>query len=77
MLLSDFIKELKHKSLWVDIIDIKPDDVEKEVFTDTVGVLLNYVPYLNTYSKYGVSHIVPQYTYDMKPMMFIYIHEVE
>lgn len=76
MLLADFIKELKHKSLWINIIDQKPDE-DKEVFTDTVGVLLNNVPYLNTYSKYGVNYIVPQYTYDMKPMMFIYIHEVE
>lgn len=76
MLLADFIKELKHKSLWINIIDQKPDE-DKEVFTDTVGVLLNNVPYLNTYSKYGVHDVVPMYSYDMKPMMYIYIYEVE
>ena len=76
MLLADFIKELKHKSLWLNIIDEKPFD-ENTVFVETLGVLLNNVPYLNTYSKYGVNHVVPAYDYNMKPMMFIYIHEVE
>ena len=75
MLLADFIKELKHKSLWLNIIDIKPFE-EKPVFIDTLGVLVYDVKYLNTYSKYGVSHVVPAYDYNMKPMMFIYIHEV-
>ena len=74
MLLSDFIRELKHKSLWVDIIDVKPEE-EKPVFTDTVGVLLNNVPYLNTYSKYSIDHVDCDYTYDMKPTLYIYIYE--
>lgn len=76
MLLADFIKELKHKSLWLNIIDEKPFD-ENPVFVDTLGVLLNYVPYLNTYSKYEVSHVVPTLTYDKKPSLIIYIYEVE
>ena len=77
MLLADFIKELKHKSLWLNIIDEKPFD-KNPVFVDTLGVLLNYVPYLNTYSKYEVSRVVPVLTtYDKKPSLIIYIYEVE
>lgn len=76
MLLSDFIKELKHKSLWVNIIDVKPFE-KKPVFIDTVGVLLHDVKYLNTYSKYTVAYIQAQYTYDMKNSLYIYIQEVE
>ena len=75
MLLSDFIKELKHKSLWLNIIDEKPFE-KHMVFVDTLGVLLNDVPYLNTYSKYEVSRVVPILTYDKKSSLFIYIYEV-
>ena len=75
MLLSDFIKELKHKSLWLNIFDEKPFE-KNMVFVDTLGVLLNDVPYLNTYSKYEVSRVVPILTYDKKSSLFIYIYEV-
>lgn len=74
MLLADFIKELKHKSLWLNIIDVKPEE-DNAVFAGTMGELIHDVKYLNTYSKYGIHDVVPMYSYDMKPMMYIYIYE--
>lgn len=75
MLLSDFIRELKHKSLWLNIIDVKPAE-DKAVYCGTMGELIHDVKYLNTYSKYSVAYIQAQYTYDMKNSLFIYIQEV-
>ena len=75
MLLADFIKELKHKSLWLDIIDMKPEE-NNAVFAGTMGELIHDVTYVNTYNKYGIVTIKANYSYDMKSMLAIYIYEV-
>lgn len=68
MLLGDFIKELKHKSIRIYLVQC-----DKLRFSGTMGELINNVEYIKNYSKWSVDSIIPQYDDNFKAILHIQI----
>lgn len=68
MLLGDFIKELKHKSIWIYL-----NNCDKCKFSGTMGELIHNVEYLNNYSNWSIDNIIPQYDDNFKAILHIQI----
>jgi hypothetical protein len=76
MLLGDFLKELKHSSSWIEIVDIKTSRTEF-VFKGTLGVLKNNIHYQEKWCKYKIFEIKAGYDENMKCEFLIYIYKLE
>lgn len=57
MTLSEFIKELKHNSIWIGILYRNAD---KSLFIDKLGVLIHWVDYPK-YMNRKIISITPMY----------------
>ena len=72
MLLGDFIKELKHNSLNIKLIDLCTSR-EQYLFNGTLGVLKNNIHYQDKWNSCKIFTIEAQYNEDMKTSLEIEI----
>ena len=70
MLLGDFVKELKHNSLNIKILDEKTSR-EPYLFNGTLGTLKNNIHYQEKWSKCIIFNIEAIYNEDMKTALEI------
>ena len=70
MLLGDFIKELKHNSLNIKLIDFSTSR-EQLLFDGTLGVLKNNIHYQDKWSSWKIFTIEADYNEDMKATLEI------
>lgn len=73
MLLGDFIKELKHNSLNIKLLDINTSR-EPYLFNGTLGTLKNNIHYQDEWNKCKICDIEALYNEDMKTSLEICIY---
>ena len=72
MLLGDFIKELKHNSLNIKLIDFNTTR-DEYLFNATLGELKNNIHYQDKWSSWKIFTIEAQYNENMKVSLEIEI----
>ena len=73
MLLGDFIKELKHNSLNIKLIDVNTSK-EKYLFNGTLGELKNNIHYQDLWNKCKIEDIEALYNEYMKTSLEIILY---